>query len=199
VTSVQQDDEFLFSFYCSEELREQPYSRYGKCLPPSGTHKHFVCPESLLSVSLFIVLFGISLWGHTLLYSSRKAARNFYPKWSSRMNTRSAREHIMFASAQRLRNRREQRPSNQDDADVSVTGEVWSVYYTKVDLLLIYFLCRSTWPMLGRVLNSTSFVYTATVKHTCRNKVHYLQTSPSFPSRILQEYLSKGLCGNKRN
>jgi hypothetical protein len=53
------------------------------------------------------------------------------------MNTLPAREYTMFASAQLLRNWREQRPSNQGDFDSSVTGEVRRVYYTGVDLLLI--------------------------------------------------------------
>jgi hypothetical protein len=56
------------------------------------------------------------------------------------MNTRSAREYIMFAPAQLLRNWCEQRPSNQGNLDSSVTGEVRRVYYTRVDLLLISFL-----------------------------------------------------------
>jgi hypothetical protein len=50
----------------------------------------------------------------------------------------------MFAPAQRLRNWREQRPSNLDDLDSSVTWYVGREYYTEVDLLLIQFLYRST-------------------------------------------------------
>jgi hypothetical protein len=44
------------------------------------------------------------------------------------MNTLSARE-IMYAPAQRLRNWREQRPSNQSDLDSSVSGDVGRAYY----------------------------------------------------------------------
>jgi hypothetical protein len=43
------------------------------------------------------------------------------------MNTRSAREYTMFATAQPMR---EQRPSNEGDLGSSVTGEVGTVYYT---------------------------------------------------------------------
>jgi hypothetical protein len=71
------------------------------------------------------------------------------------MNTRSAREYVMFASAQLLSNWRDQRPSNQDDLDSTVTGKAGRVYYTGVDLLLISFLYRSTRLMFGCVLNGT--------------------------------------------
>jgi hypothetical protein len=40
------------------------------------------------------------------------------------MNTRSAREYTIFAPAQLLRIWREQRPSNKDDLDSNVTGDV---------------------------------------------------------------------------
>jgi hypothetical protein len=65
------------------------------------------------------------------------------------MNIRSAHEYTMFASAHLYRKWREQRPSNQDDLHSSVTGKVWRVYYTGVDLLLINF-CT-----VVRVLNGT--------------------------------------------
>jgi hypothetical protein len=55
----------------------------------------------------------------------------------SRINTRSAREYSMFAPAQLLRNRPEQRPSNECDFDLSVTGEIGRVYYKGVDRILI--------------------------------------------------------------
>jgi hypothetical protein len=48
------------------------------------------------------------------------------------MNTRFARENIMFSPAQLLRNWREQRPGNHGDLDLNVTGEVGTVYYTGV-------------------------------------------------------------------
>jgi hypothetical protein len=38
------------------------------------------------------------------------------------MNTRSAREYVMFAPEQLLRNWREQRPNNHGDLDLSVMG-----------------------------------------------------------------------------
>jgi hypothetical protein len=47
----------------------------------------------------------------------------------------SAREYTMFALAQLLRNWREVRPRNQ--AILIITGEVWRVCYTGVDLLLV--------------------------------------------------------------
>jgi hypothetical protein len=73
----------------------------------------------------------------------------------SRMNTRSAREYIMFAPAQFLRNWREQRPSNQGDLYSSVMGEAGRVYYTEMDLLLISFLYRISRLFLSCVLNGT--------------------------------------------
>jgi hypothetical protein len=63
----------------------------------------------------------------------------------------------MFAPARLLGNWSEQRPSNQGDPDLSVTGEVGRVYYTGVDLLLISFSYRNTWILFGSVLNGTSF------------------------------------------
>jgi hypothetical protein len=51
-------------------------------------------------------------------------------------HTRSAREYIMFASAQTLRNWREQWPSNKGNHDSKATGEV----VNGVDLLPISFL-----------------------------------------------------------
>jgi hypothetical protein len=53
------------------------------------------------------------------------------------MNTRSAREYNMFAPAQILRNRLEQRPSNKGDLDSSFMGKDGRVYYSGVELLLI--------------------------------------------------------------
>jgi hypothetical protein len=47
----------------------------------------------------------------------------------------------MFISAQLLRNRRAQRPSNQSDLDSSVTGQIGRAYYTWVDMSLVSFLC----------------------------------------------------------
>jgi hypothetical protein len=49
----------------------------------------------------------------------------------------SAREYTMFTPAQLLRNWREQRPSNNGDLDLTVTGDVGIVYYTGVDLILV--------------------------------------------------------------
>jgi hypothetical protein len=50
----------------------------------------------------------------------------------------------MFAPAQLLSNWLEQRPSNQGDLDLSVTGVVGRVYYTGLDLILISFSYCST-------------------------------------------------------
>jgi hypothetical protein len=52
------------------------------------------------------------------------------------MNTLSAREYTMLASAQLWRNWLEKRLSNQGDLDSSLTGEVGRVYYTGMNLLL---------------------------------------------------------------
>jgi hypothetical protein len=56
----------------------------------------------------------------------RKAFSNAYPDKEvpnkTTVHRRSAREYIMFASAQLLRNSREQRPSNKGDLDSSGTG-----------------------------------------------------------------------------
>jgi hypothetical protein len=43
----------------------------------------------------------------------------------------------MFASAQLLHNWREQRPSDEDELDTSVTGEAGRVHCTAADLLLV--------------------------------------------------------------
>jgi hypothetical protein len=86
------------------------------------------------------VLFGTFLSRYALLNTLQTAENDLDAKQCSRMNTHSAREYTMFASAQFLRNWREQRPSNKGDLDSSVTGEVRSVYYTGADLLLIQFL-----------------------------------------------------------
>jgi hypothetical protein len=56
------------------------------------------------------------------------------------MKTGSAHEYTMFASAQFLRNRRDHRPSNQDDLESFVAGEFWRVYYTELDLSVFLFL-----------------------------------------------------------
>jgi hypothetical protein len=56
------------------------------------------------------------------------------------------------------RNWHGQRPSNQGDLDSSVTGEVGRVYFTGVDVLLVLFLYRSTWLLMGCVLNGTLFI-----------------------------------------
>jgi hypothetical protein len=45
------------------------------------------------------------------------------------MDTRSAREHTMFAPAQFLRSWREKRPSNKDDLESSVKEEVGRVLH----------------------------------------------------------------------
>jgi hypothetical protein len=76
------------------------------------------------------VLLGTSLSGYALLNASRTAANDFYAKFCSRMNTRSAREYTMFALAWLLRTWREQRPGNQGEYDSSVTGKVGRVCYT---------------------------------------------------------------------
>jgi hypothetical protein len=75
------------------------------------------------------------------------------------MNTHSAREYIMFAHAQLLSNWREQRPSNKGDLESSVTGESGSVLHV-VDLLLILFLYRSEWLLLGCVVSGRPALYT---------------------------------------
>jgi hypothetical protein len=59
------------------------------------------------------------------------------------MHTHSASEYTIFAPAQLLRNWREQRPSNEDNLDSTVTREAERVYFTEQDQLLISVLYRS--------------------------------------------------------
>lgn len=61
--------------------------------------------------------------------------------FQKKMGTRSACEHIVFPPAQR--------PRNKSGLDSSVTWEVWRIFYTGTDLLLIQFLHYSAW-MLSR-------------------------------------------------
>jgi hypothetical protein len=83
------------------------------------------------------------------------AANDFDARQCLRMNTWSAREYTMFEPTQLLSNWREQRHSNQGDLDSSVTGEVWRVHYTGLNLLLVSFLYSSTWLLLGGILIGT--------------------------------------------
>jgi hypothetical protein len=76
-----------------------------------------------------------------------------------RSNVREWTHVLIVNKAQLLHNWREQRPSNQGDLDPIVTVKVGRVYYTAVDLLLISFLYRSTWSLLGCVLNGTPCTY----------------------------------------
>jgi hypothetical protein len=114
--------------------------------------KHFLCPE--IFFSWCIVLFGTSLSGYALLNASRTAANNFDAKWSSRMNTRSAREGTVFASAHLMRKWREQRPSNLFTL-TRVSWGFWKSLLHGVDLLLVEFLYLNTWLLVGFVLNGT--------------------------------------------
>jgi hypothetical protein len=61
----------------------------------------------------------------------------------------------MLPLAQLLRNWREQRPSNQDDFNSSVTGEVGRVYSTGVDLFLISFFVSWYVTVLGLRFKNT--------------------------------------------
>jgi hypothetical protein len=70
------------------------------------------------------------------------------------MNTRSACEYIAFAPAQPLRNWREQQPSNSCDLGIECHGGV-SEYYTSGSAC-DFILCRSTWLLLGYVLNGNA-------------------------------------------
>jgi hypothetical protein len=90
-----------------------------------------------------IVLFGTTASGYALLNASQTITNDLDAKKCSRMNTYLACEYAMFATAQFLLNWRGQRPSDKDDLDFSVTGEIGGVYYTGVDLLQISFLYRS--------------------------------------------------------
>jgi hypothetical protein len=74
------------------------------------------------------------------------------------MNTRSTREYNLLAPAQLLRSWREQWPSNQDDLDLSATGEAGRVCYAGVDLLLISFFYRSTLLLLGPIQSLVQWV-----------------------------------------
>jgi hypothetical protein len=73
--------------------------------------------------------YSVSLSGYAVLNASRTATNDFDIKECSRTNTRSAREYTMFAPAQLLRKRFEQRPSKQDDLDSSFTGKVGRVLH----------------------------------------------------------------------
>jgi hypothetical protein len=61
--------------------------------------------------------------------------------------------YTILVPAHLLRNWREQWPSNKSDLVSSITGKVGRVHYAGVDLILISFLYRSTWLLLGCVLN----------------------------------------------
>jgi hypothetical protein len=71
------------------------------------------------------------LSGRALLSVSPTEAKDFDELWR-RQNKHSAREYKKFAPAQLLHNWREQRPSNQADLDLFVTGKVSVPLYTTV-------------------------------------------------------------------
>jgi hypothetical protein len=100
--------------------------------------------QSFVTSRCIVVLFGISLSGCALLNASQAAANNFDAKQYSRMNTCSPHECTMLTPAQLLHSWCEWWPSNKNDLDLNVMGEVGRVYYMGVDLLLILFLYCST-------------------------------------------------------
>jgi len=63
--------------------------------------------------------------------------------------------YTIFALSRLLRNRREQRPSNQDDPDSGVIREVCRVYCTGDGPHLIEFVYHIKWLFLCCVLNGT--------------------------------------------
>jgi hypothetical protein len=98
------------------------------------------------------------------------------------MNTRSAREYIMFAPAQLLRNWPEQRPSNKGDLDSSLGGGGgYGVFYTAVDLLLVSFSYHSTELLLGCVLNCTLCISLTEVVRDMNSAVHSMRTEFTNP------------------
>jgi hypothetical protein len=61
----------------------------------------------------------------------------FHEQQRTRKDTCYPREYTLFVPAELLHNLREQRPSNQGELNLSVTGEIAKVCYTGFTLLLI--------------------------------------------------------------
>jgi hypothetical protein len=118
------------------------------------TDKHFPCPDILLPVGVlsYSVLScrDVHCW---MLHEQQQtiSMRSNVREWTHVLlvNTQCSHLHSFCATGM----------SSGLATMVTLTsvmGEVWRVYYTGVDLLLISFLCRSAWLLLGCVLNSTS-------------------------------------------
>jgi hypothetical protein len=112
--------------------------------------------RKFIIIRCIAALFGTSLSGYALVNVHEQqqtiSMRSNVREWTHVLlvNTPCSRLHNFCATGV------EQRPSNQGDLDSSVTGVGdGKVYYTGVDLLLISFLYRSTWLLLGCVLNGT--------------------------------------------
>jgi hypothetical protein len=56
-------------------------------------HKHFLCPQNLVTSRCIVVLFGTSLSGYGLLNVSQTAGNNLNSKKCSRVHTYSTRVH----------------------------------------------------------------------------------------------------------
>jgi hypothetical protein len=96
-----------------------------------------------------------------ILYTIPTLFYDIDAKYCSKMNARYAPKYAMVARARLLRNWYEQRPANQSDLDWSVTAEVGRLFYggwPPSDFILS-FLYRSTWLLLGCVLNGTFFTF----------------------------------------
>jgi hypothetical protein len=94
----------------------------------------------------------------------------------------------VFAPAQLPRNGREHRPSNKDDLDTSVIGEIGRVHYG-VNLLLISFFYRNARLLLRCVLNGTHCIF-----HLLQMQIFNTGNivSPPLKKRILQLYKTTG-------
>jgi hypothetical protein len=68
------------------------------------------------------------LSGYALINALWTTANDFVADLFLRMNTHSAREYTMFEPAQLLLNWCELRPSNYNNLDMSVMGEVGSLF-----------------------------------------------------------------------
>jgi hypothetical protein len=75
---------------------------------------------------------------------SRRAEKDLDRRQHSRTNTLSAREHTVLAPPELLRNRGQQRLSNQGDVGTSVTWKARTVNYTG-DAAHAFISYRSTW------------------------------------------------------
>jgi hypothetical protein len=147
VTSIQEDKRVIFWMLLVRNNSEKSLA--------AGVRHRLEDTQTFLRPHMSAVVLGASVSGYEMLNASRTAANDFDAQYCSRMNTSFTRVYTVLAPAQSLRNWREQRPSRKDDFVLRVTEDSGIVYYKGVNLLLIWFLCRSTWQLLGCVLTGT--------------------------------------------